>query len=322
MSCSETSTAVEPEEPHRLASRITHAGDDRRRAVGVQARAPPALGSSGIAASRASSISQVGRAQHVAVDARGVVGLELEVDRGAGGRRCRRRRCRARRAARVAGGTARSSIARTSAASACSSCGGRRVGGEVALACGARRRPASRRGSASSPAAADDELGRAAADVDHQRRARVAASRARGRAEERQPRLLLAGQRCARRARSARAPRRRTPRRWRRRAPREVRTATRRVAAPAASIASRYSASVREHALHRRVGRAGRVASTPSPEPGDGRAALELGRSRRPRRRRRSAAAWSSCRCRRRRHAAAVGPGRWSSWVFAGDHAG
>ena len=64
-------------------------------------------------------------------------------------------------------------------------------------------------------AGADDELGRAAADVDHEH---GLAAVARGRrAERRQARLLVARQRRGPRARSGRARWRRTRRRWRRR---------------------------------------------------------------------------------------------------------
>ena len=52
-------------------------------------------------------------------------------------------------------------------------------------------------------ARADDELRRAAADVDHEQRRGVAAVAGGGRAEVGEPRLLVAARSCARRGRSA-----------------------------------------------------------------------------------------------------------------------
>ena len=76
MSCSDTSTSLEPERAD--ASRGRHAGDDRRRAVGVQAGRPRGAarrhrGQARRAAPRASPAART-----VAVHPRRVVGLELQ----------------------------------------------------------------------------------------------------------------------------------------------------------------------------------------------------------------------------------------------------
>ena len=158
-------------------------------------------------------------------------------------------------------------------------------------------------------ARARDELGRAAADVDHQQRRRVAAVARGGRAEVGQPRLLVAARACARRARSGRAPWPRTRRRWPRRGP--PRSARRRAAR------SRGARSTpRSRRACRAPARCGASpsrpdASTPSPR----RVTTERRSSsshavRAPRRRRAGASSW----CRRRRpRRARVRPGTASA---------
>ena len=153
----------------RIASREQdHAGDDRRRAVGVQADDLAALGFGHVGQPREQQLDG-GQQQRVAVHALGVVGVELLVDRGrrGGGAGDGDRRAAPARA-RPAGRPARK-IARVSSASACSSSG---AGGSVWMwrslmrttpACSETWKPARAAG-------ADDELGRAAADVDHDRR--------------------------------------------------------------------------------------------------------------------------------------------------------
>ena len=183
---------LEAVEPERLehADQDDHAGDDRRRAVGMQALTRR-RSSRSRAARRASSSLSVDELDAVAVDAARVVGIERLVDRGARGRGAGDRD-RARRAAPTASGTERSISAATSAASASSSRSARRVVGEVALAladdAGLHRdaeldRRARRRRSARS--SRRRRRSRASA-----RGRRVAVAR---RAEERQPRLLGPG---------------------------------------------------------------------------------------------------------------------------------
>ena len=200
------------------------AGDDRRRPVGVQSGDLAAL----VERQRREPVAQrrERRArQHVALDPRGVVGLEREVDRRARGRGAGdgdRRPALARTSA----GTAASMPRATSAASASSSRGRRRVVVQMALACGGRRRPASRRGS---PARARRR--RRARSSRRRCRSRAAGRRRpRGRAavapRERERRLLVAGEvapvepealahrsRGTRRRSRRRAPPRSSPRR-------------------------------------------------------------------------------------------------------------
>ena len=196
---------VEPER-RQHADQHDDAGDDRRGAVGVAGRAPRGARSSGSAASR-SSIARSARttsrwpststavrlsprsmpAHWVAVPATATAARDALALRARGPRPRARAPTSARERAELLAAWA-----------------GRSAGGARS---GARRRPGSRRGSATSPRLADHELGRAAADVDHEQRARRRGVARGGRAEVGQPRLLVAAQRAARRARSARARR-------------------------------------------------------------------------------------------------------------------
>ena len=192
MSCSETSTLVEAERAQGLAQH-RHAGDDRGRAVGVQARDLAALVVRHRRERGRAARSSVARVTRVAVDPVGVVGLELEVHR-----RGRRRRAgdgdRGVDALRLSAGTPSvDRAASTSSTSASSSSCVRRVGVEVALGL-ADDAGLQRDVEVDVAAAADDDLGRAAADVDDDDRAVVA---------------RRAGARSSRRGRSARPPRRR-----------------------------------------------------------------------------------------------------------------
>ena len=193
MSCSETSTRSSPNRLHHLLE-DQDPGDDRRRAVGVQARD---LGG----APRASAASQPGEdpcaslgVEHVAVDARrGRRARDPGRSRPATWR-CRRPRSpRLDGAARCGSGTAAARIARTSADSSARSAS---VGGSVCRWRSVwRTTPAwVETWNSTSPPGADHHLGRAAADVEHERRRRVGGVALAGRAEERQPRLLVAGQ--------------------------------------------------------------------------------------------------------------------------------
>ena len=101
----------------------------------------------------------------------------------------------ARTRSRTSAGTAASNIARTSRASASMSS---RAGGspsQVALAVAHHARLGGDV-EVHLPARARDELGRAAADVDHEQRRRVAAVAGGGRPEVGQPRLLVAAERA------------------------------------------------------------------------------------------------------------------------------
>ena len=150
-----------------------------------------------------------------------------------------------------------------------------------------------------SPALADHELGRAAADVDHQQPLAGRGVAGGGRAEVGQPRLLVAGQRAGVEAEALARPRARTRRRWPRRAP--PRSSPRRCArAPCSAIASRVLPEHLEHPLPAARRRAGRWRRRPRPAASRPSAARPP-RAGRRRRRRRSAAASSSSRCRRPR---------------------
>ena len=157
--------------------------------------------------------------QPVAVHALGVVGLQLLVDRRELTWPCPATAMPGRRRARTSRGTSASMIAaRPRRATPIAA---RRVGGSSVRWRSVWRTepPASTRGSRVRARRADHELGASAADVDHQQR--VAARRAvAGRAEERQPRLLVAARSCASRRRSARRAPCGTPRRSPRRGPR------------------------------------------------------------------------------------------------------
>ena len=196
--------------------------------------------------------------EHVALDLRGVVGLEREVDRGARRRGAGDRDGGLRPARGRPPGTAPATPASTSAASAASSA---RVGGsECRVALGVAH-DADLRGDveAELAARAADELGRAAADVDHDELGRIVRRPRRGRAREGERRLLVACRACAPPARSARAPSRRTRRRWRRRAPR--RSSPRRSPRTRARRSPRRSARARRTrapAARRRAGRSRR----------------------------------------------------------------
>ena len=220
MSCSETSTSSSPNAPS-TSSRIDDAGDDRRaRGRG----AGPGLAALARAAARraASSIasSAVAR-QDVALDARGVVGLErrgrsrrTEVGVPATATAAAHALAHARRAPRAV--DRRAHVARRArrarAAAGGSACRWRSVWRTTPtwvetwkphLAARARRRARSSRRRCRSRAAAS--------------RRRVAR---RGRAEEGQPRLLVAAERARVEAEALAHARARTRRRWRRRGPR------------------------------------------------------------------------------------------------------
>ena len=180
--------------------------------------------------------------QHVAVDPRGVVGLELLGDRGQLRSRCRRPRSRARRPAAAPPGRRATRIARTSCASArCSDS----VGGSLC-----RWRSVWRTTPAwvetwndDLVAGADHHLGRAAADVEHERRRHVGRVALAGRAEERERRLLVAGQHVRLEAVAALDLGGELARRWPSRGPRWSAPRRRRRTSKC-SIASRYSSSV------------------------------------------------------------------------------
>ena len=167
--------------------------------------------------------------EHVAVDSLGVVGLEPHLDRGQRGRRAGDGDPGRRPAPGLRPPPPRSGP-RTSAASASSSVA---VGGSVAMWRSVwRTTPAcSEAWKAISSPGADDQLGRAAADVDDQRR--LGRRLLGGRADVGEARLLARRRAPAPRARSARAARRRRRRRWRRRARRWSRSRT---TSPAASL--------------------------------------------------------------------------------------
>ena len=123
----------EAEGAHRL-DQDHHAGDDRRRAVGVQAGDRAALLERSSPARRREDRSQRATLEHVAVDPRGVVGLERLVDRGAaevGRAGDRDRRAAGRRASRRE--RAPTMPARTSARERVQLVGRRRVVVQVAL---------------------------------------------------------------------------------------------------------------------------------------------------------------------------------------------
>ena len=237
------------------------------------------------------------RRERVALDPRRVVGIELEVDRRARRRGARRPRRRPLTRARTSGGHGGLDDGRARRRASASSSSGR--GGSVcrwrsvwrttptwvetwkSTVPRRRRRPArsSRRRCRSRAAASES-------------------SRAGGRAEERQPRLLVAGQRRPLEPVARRAPSRRTRRRWPRRArPRSC--TTRRAVAPCALDRLRVLVERRRHARLRLLAEAPAGVDALA-EAGDDRLALELGHRRR-RRPRRPAAASSSCRCRRPR---------------------
>ena len=146
----------------------------------------------------------------------GVVGLELQVDRGARGRRCRRRRSRRATRARTAAGTAASSVARDVGARAPSSSSA--VGGSrcrwrsvwrTTPTCVETWKSTSPRAPTTS-SVEPPPMSITSSGVGRR-------SRARGRAEERQPRLLVAGQRARVEPERVAHASRRTRRRWRRR---------------------------------------------------------------------------------------------------------
>ena len=214
MSRSETSTSSSPNAASTR-SRTTTPGDDGRRAIGVQAGDLAALGQrqrrepleDGAAAASADSTWPSTRPGRRA---------RAEVDRRRTGSPCRPRRPPPRRAARTRAGRPPRASCPPSAASASSSsavggsaCRWRSVWRTTPICVETWKRDLAAR--------ADDELGRAAADVDHQQRL-PASARGDGRAEEGQPRLLVAGQRARVEAVALRARARRTRRRWRRRA--------------------------------------------------------------------------------------------------------
>ncbi len=191
MSCSETSTALDPNSAS-VSSRMIDAGDDRRRAVGVEPAHLPALGER----QRGEAVEDppaLRGADHVPLDLVRVVGLELLGDRGHRGRGSRHRDRVLDTAAALLGGTPRPRIARTSRASSSSSVAARRIGVQVALGLA---NDAGLVGDVEGHLAAgpDHELGRAAADVDHERRGSVGRVALAGGAEEREPRLLVPGQ--------------------------------------------------------------------------------------------------------------------------------
>ena len=154
---------LELERAHGLPEQ-DHAGDDRGRAVGVQADDRAALGFVHVGQAREQQFDG-GEQQRVAVHARGVVGVELLVDRGgrgggagdgdaaADGRALLGREAVEERGAGVGG--ERLQLLRRG-----------RVGVDVALA-HAHDAGVQRDVKAGGASAADDELGGAAADVDH-----------------------------------------------------------------------------------------------------------------------------------------------------------
>ena len=165
MSRSETSTIPRPNAVSTH-PRITTPATIVGRPVGVQSGHLAALARAAVPRAGPAGSASVRARQHVALDPRGVVGIEREVDRGARRRGAgdgdrRARRSRGRRPARRP-----RCRAPHSAASASSSAGRRRVVGD------GRSRVADdadlgRDVEARLAPGAADELGRAAADVDH-----------------------------------------------------------------------------------------------------------------------------------------------------------
>ena len=240
-----------PRRPRRSSARGRDGGPARRaaRPAGAPAR-------------RSSWASSCARGEHVALDARGVVGLEREVDRRArgggardGDRGARRRPLRGGDGGREGGvdvGAQRRQLR-----------GGGRVGAQVAL--GVADDADLRRDVEADPAArAAHELGRAAADVDHEALGRVVGRAQRGGARVRQRRLLVPAQRARRRTRAAR------------------RSRAAKAAPSAASRTAEVRTAVARRAAVRRGSppRSGRARRARAPAPRG-----PAGRSRRPRRR-------------------------------------
>ena len=140
--------------------------------------------------------------EDVAVDAAGVVGLELELDRGERGRRAGDGDARLGAGVAVAGAARRRSGRgrRWRAPRARRRSAGRRRCG---ARCGGRRRPAARRGSRPRAPLPTIDLGRAAADVDRPGSARGGALG--GGAAVGEPRLLLAVEHAGREAKRSRS---------------------------------------------------------------------------------------------------------------------
>ena len=168
MSCSETSTRSSPK-ARSASSRITTPAT----IVGARSGCRPVTSrrsASGMRGEAREQQLEIAELEHVALDAVGVVGVELLGDRRAARWRCRRRRSAAATVARTSardGAVDDRRAPRRRARAARPARAGRSAGGARS---GARRRPGWRRGSATSPPRPIDELGRAAADVDHEQR--------------------------------------------------------------------------------------------------------------------------------------------------------
>ena len=252
---------VEAERGQR-AGQDDHAGDDRRRPVGVEPGDLAALARAAARRAARACASSARQRQHGGPRRRRAVGAEVDaraLGRGAGHRDRRRDAARARVAGpprRARGRPSSAERAQLLRASGGSECRWRSEWRTTPTWVETWKRDLA--------ALADHELGRAAADVDHEQRARRRRRARGGRAEEGQPRLLVAAQRAARRGRSARGRRRRT------RAPlaasrtAEVITA---VAALGAVLRDRRGVLARARRTRARCGASpsAPVASTPSP---------------------------------------------------------
>ena len=288
---------VEPEQRHRL-DQDQPARDDRRRAVRMQPGHVAAARASGSAPSRARIRSQRGAREAVAVHAVAVVGLEARA-------RSRRTKSGVPATAMPSRGRSRTPLGhgRLEPVAHRGTAGverlrRRRVASQVAL--GEAHRPdLGRDEELDLVAGADDQLGAAAADVEHQQRLVVAAPARR--AQIREPRLALAGDRLRVEAEPLAAARRALRRRSRRRAPRSS-APRRRARRRAGRSPRRYAAQVVEHARHRGLREAARCRRRPrrAASPRSPIELLDQPCRRRPRRR---AAASSSSRCRRPRRA-------------------
>ena len=255
MSCSETSIASSSNRC-MISVRITIPG---RIAIARSGCRPLTClrCSSGIAARRSKISSRSAAREPVAVDALGVVGVEILGDRGQRGRR-------AGHAERPAGVGAvawparpASRIARTSWATASSSVGRRRIGADVAVGL------AHDAGLGRDVEVDAGRRGRSRARSSRRRCRRRASARRRGSAVELiggaevgELRLLVAGDHVHVEAEAARRRRRRTRRRWRRRARRSSSPRPpARARPPRSAGGTRRAPRTRARARRRRAGR-------------------------------------------------------------------